>query len=257
MTTKYSKEAFEQGKYHQLYSLLNNYFSGVLDRYPALTGAYGGDADAWAMKFIFTNTREPIDSLEYDKNCRNPKLIKFMQSCETNEEFEELVIGEAKHWLADLFDRTEFGKTRRVLEKDMEESTDIRFVKEPTNNCWHLLECTSAGTALSEDELRPTAFRHRNRIKWPADVEYDKVRRRERKNRPPLPRRQIVDCLHDILLKAKGSVEINVLTRLIIGLHPYMVRDGSDAIPSVTYELNFENMAYNDGNYAENDFIYR
>ncbi|KFI93333.1 hypothetical protein BISA_1419 [Bifidobacterium saguini DSM 23967] len=247
MTAKYNREALVNRNYWALFSLLENFFSKQLRRYPALVYKYGDDAEQWALTFIFRNTREKMESLSYDTSSCNPKLAELFTSCSTDEEFEKNVLGSAKQWLVDLFDQTEFGRTRRVVEKDMEEHRET-FAKVDKTNLWHLLACPSTRSQLSEKELRSSARRHKDLIKWPNDQKYDEFRQGKRSKMPPLARTPIVACLQDILQTARGSVEINVLTRLIVGLHPYMVQDGSDKNIFLVDDVdwNQENLLFGD-----------
>lgn len=231
MTAKYNREALVNRNYWALYELLESYFSRQLQKYPAVASRYGNNADRWAFTFIFSNTKEKMESLVDGipdvVSTYNPKLDELFDSCETDEEFEKKVLGSAKQWFGNLFDQTEFGRIRRVVEKDMENHKE-EFAKVPETNLWHLLTCSSIRSDLTEEELRPTARRHKTLIKWPEDRKYDEFRQGKRSYMPKLARTPMVACLHDILQTAQGAVEINVLTRLIVGLHPYMVQDGSD-----------------------------
>lgn len=251
MPAKYSKELLEDHKYFELYSLLNDFFSHALKQYPAVAVQYGSNPDDWAMKFIHCNTREPLESLEYSEDDLNPKLIPMMQAYGTDEEFESAVLGEASHWLSDLFYKTEFGKTRLILEKAMyhanveaeEKSEKLPFLRVPETSRWYLSEFPSTDSKMSEQALEPTARRHRDKIAWPPDQKYDDARQGRRARRPSIRRNDRLDFLRDVLTAAQGAVEMNVLTRLFVGLHPYLVRDGSDIIPAEVSDNYLENRA--------------
>lgn len=255
MTAKYNRQALIDHNYWALFSLLEDFFSRQLNRYPALVYRYGDDAEQWALTFIFLDTNEVMKSLSYDTSSYNPKIGDLFDSCETDEQFEKNLLGSAKQWLGDLFDQTEFGRTRRVLEKDMEEHKET-FAKVDKTSLWHLLTCSSTRSQLSEAELRPAARHHKELIKWPDDRKYDEFRQGKRAKMPPLARAPIVACLQDILQTAQGSVEINVLSRLIIGLHPYMVQDGSDKNICLVDDVDWNQENYMTGDRGTTGYTY-
>ncbi|KFI87923.1 MULTISPECIES: hypothetical protein [Bifidobacterium] len=258
MPTSYGKELLEDRCFARLYDLIYNAISPKLESSgyatglnPAIVARFGStDPDTWTMKFIFSNTRKSkgMTSLDYEEKSINPQIIKLLHSSGTDAEFESGIRGEIKHWFADLFDMTEFGLTRRVIEHDMEIAATVvdgtSFANVPETNLWHLQTCSPLQTRFSEQEIRSFAWPYRRLIDWPDDRQYDDYRKGKRSRRPFLDRKQMIACLSGILQKAEGSVAINVLTRAIINLHPYMVQDESDKYTYADTDVDLTNITY-------------
>ncbi|MBW3091484.1 hypothetical protein KIH79_00660 [Bifidobacterium sp. 82T10] len=254
MGSSYGEDVFANGNLARVYGLVVAAVAQRLTRYPAVMVKFGGDEDAWAMKFIYRDpSEEPMESLEYDAgNARlNPDLIRLLQACETDKEFEHCIAGEVAHWLADLFDQTEFGRTRRVLEHDMEVDEGHRFVNAKSSSLWRLRECPDVRSNATEDLLWPVAGRHQHRIKWPTDQALADFREGRRIRRPKYPRKQVTAMLYDVLKAADGTVEANMLTRLFVACHPAIVED---FVAIMQVDIDLERMAATqDGNRSGTD----
>lgn len=266
MATTYSEELLVHQNYGRVYYKASELIENKLEHYPTFAALFGGgdpNLDEWTMNFLFTNTKKLTRSLlpadECLKNPLNPQIIKMAESCETEQEFERDLAGEVKHWFSDLFDKTEFGLTRRVLEHDMEIADQIIegtfFDNVAETNLWHLKTCLPAQTKFPEPAIHAFARPYKDSIKWPTDQQYDDWREGRKDRRPRLDRKQMVACLQDVMQKAEGSVQINVITRAIIALHPYMVRDGSDRYSYFDDDdSKLTNVTYEDAGYDADDY---
>lgn len=226
VTNHYAHDVLINRNLSGLYNFVLNHLAWKLQYYPAVTLRYGTNEDAWAMKFIYFDPTQAMDSLDYDEanHQLNPDIIRLLQTYDDAKDFEKALRGEMNHWISDLFDKTEFGRTRRVLERDMEEQPNV-FTKVLKSNLWRLTGTKAITSSAPESLLWPVAAKHKSRITWPPKKAFDDFRNGKRERRPQFRKQQVRDMLHDVLEKADGAVDINVLTRLFIKCQPYIALD--------------------------------
>lgn len=229
----YWVQVCKDGHLYGLYELIEKRLDRLLPKFPLVTQKYGSadDPGAWAMKFIYLDPDKDkdMDSLEYTPGPLNPDLVRILSqhSEKDSDVFYKDLYGEIRHWLVNLFYKTEFGRTRFVLNRDMKQRPDVfaQLGKNVPGSPWRLTDSPDRISIVPLNRLWLVAKNHSALVRWPPREEFEKFRRGERDRRPHFNRDQVRALMKVVLKEADGAVMINDLTKAFIACQPYIVND--------------------------------
>ena len=212
----------------QAYRIAYTVMERLIPKYPRLTSEFSREAEPWACKFMFYSSKHKLfDSLDTDDTetgrSLNPDVIRIVQGS-TASELKRNIAGEVKHWLEDFSDKTEYGRTMRVLEHDMELRKDI-FVNIRETRCWALVDGKKPTSSCTLNDLRKIMAEDEKEhpLDLPSKEKFEKFRQGKMKRRPSIKREPMQALLQRTLRAADGAVEINDLTTALTDLHPELV----------------------------------
>ena len=222
--SKYAETVFGHKKFHMIFVFVAKIIEQNITKYPLLCRQFGEDADKWALTYMhLENKSAQVTALSDDTSGDlNPSIISILLKGKNDAAVERNLAGDVRQWLCNVFDQTEYGRTRHVLESAMRVDKQKRFDKIPETTLWYLVGGPSMTSPATKRSLWPIAAQQGRKIPWPSDEAYDDFRNGKRKYRPKLARGPVQTWLYVVLDKAQGAVEINTLTTLFISCHTYM-----------------------------------
>lgn len=220
----YAETVFGHKKAHMIFGFVEKIIAQNITKYPLLCRQFGQSTDKWALTYMhLENKSAQVTALSDDMSGDlNPSIISILLKGKNNAAVERNLAGDVLQWLCNVFDQTEYGRTRHVLESAMRVDKQKRFDKIPETTLWYLVDGPSMTSPATKSVLWPIAAQQSRKIPWPPDEAYDDFRNGKRKYRPKLARGPVQTWLYVVLDKAQGAVEINTLTTLFISCHPYM-----------------------------------